>query len=110
MTKYVAFLRGVNVGGRIIKMAELKECFESLGLRSVITILQTGNVVFETDTKQSELKIVIENGLIKKFRYPIKVQVYSLDKLKDIVASNPFKADSDHHNYVLFFENNLGKQ
>src|SRR5665213_1002720 len=105
MTKYVAFLRGINVGGRIIKMAELKTCFESLGFKSVVTLLQTGNVVFDTSAKLSDLKMIIENALANKFHYPIKVQVYSFDRLKDIVAHNPFTSDNNHHSYVLFFEN-----
>ena len=110
MTKYVAFLRGINVGGHNIKMAELKTCFESLGFHSVVTVLQTGNVVFEISTDPTHLKLTIEDELIKKFHYSIRVQVYSFDRLKNILTNNPFTCDDSHHNYVLFFENNLEKQ
>jgi uncharacterized protein (DUF1697 family) len=110
MTKYVALLRGINVGGRTIKMFELKNCFESLGFQSVVTILQTGNVVFETSTSLSNLKEIIEDELARKFHSPIKVQVYSSDKLRVIVKSSPFAPDDNHHSYVLFFENNLENQ
>jgi uncharacterized protein (DUF1697 family) len=106
----VAFLRGINVGGHNIKMAELTTCFESLGFQSVVTILQTGNVMFETNIKLPEIKMIIENALVSQFHYSIKVQVYSLDKLKEIVAHNPFMSDDTHHSYVLFFENKLEKQ
>jgi len=98
------------VGGRIIKMTELKNCFESLGFQSVATILQTGNVVFETDAKLTGLKTIIENSVASEFHFPIKVQVYRLDRLKDIVAHSPFSPDDNHHSYVLFFENSLNKQ
>ncbi|MBI1730339.1 DUF1697 domain-containing protein [Candidatus Acetothermia bacterium] len=48
MTRYAAFLRGINVGGKkIIKMAELREAVESLGFRNVRTILASGNLLFD---------------------------------------------------------------
>jgi hypothetical protein len=47
MTQYVALLRGINVGGNnIIKMAEVRSCFEALGFGSVATYIQSGNVLF----------------------------------------------------------------
>ena len=49
MNKYVAFLRAINVGGNtVIKMAELKQIFESMGLENVQTYIQSGNVIFES--------------------------------------------------------------
>jgi uncharacterized protein (DUF1697 family) len=108
MAKYVAFLRGVNVGGRIVKMAELKTSFEKAGFKNVSTLLQSGNVVFESDKKEPALKTQIEELLTKTFNYPAKVQVVSLDNLKKIVAANPFAdAPVDHHQYVIFIENDL---
>lgn len=110
MPKYIAFLRGINVGGRSLKMTELKSCFEELGFTSVTTLLQTGNVIFETSTTQPDLKATIENELVSKFHFPIKVQILSFDKLKDIVAESPFSPDDNNHRYVVFFENDLEKQ
>lgn len=46
MKRYVAFLRGINVGGVKVKMAGLKACFEDMGFQDVSTVLQTGNVLF----------------------------------------------------------------
>ena len=107
MTKYVAFLRGVNVGGRIIKMAELKTCFETTGFKNVSTLLQTGNVLFETDETQAKLKPKIEKLLIKTFNYPAKVQVFSIGNLAKIVDAYPFKSKEGWHSYVIFLENDL---
>ena len=54
MTTYICFLRGVNVGGnKLLKMAELKALFDSLKLRDAKTYLQSGNVVFRSDTGTS---------------------------------------------------------
>ncbi len=108
MPKFIAFLRGVNVGGRIIKMAELKTAFETAGFKKVSTFLQTGNVTFDSHLKESLLKAKIERMLAKAFRYPAKVQVVSFENLAKIVAANPFsEASSDYHQYVIFIENQL---
>jgi len=110
MTKYVAFLRGVNVGGRIVKMADLKACFEKAGFKEVKTYLQSGNVAFESDKSEPALKTQIEELLTKTFSYPAKVQVISMDNLKKIVQANPFNgASKNYHQYVIFFENGLEK-
>ena len=63
--EYVAFLRGVNVGGRIIRMAELKACFEKAGFSEVKTFLQSGNITFESDKDKADLKNEIEVLLTK---------------------------------------------
>jgi uncharacterized protein (DUF1697 family) len=109
MAKYVAFLRGVNVGGRIIKMADLKTCLDSAGFKDVKTVLQSGNVIFESDkTDTGELKKQMEQALTESFEYPAKVQVIPMEKLENIVAANPFTdAPADYHQYVIFIENDL---
>jgi uncharacterized protein (DUF1697 family) len=110
MTKYAAFLRGINVGGRIIKKDELKECFEKLDLENVETILQSGNVIFENDLNAVELKKKIEESLTQTFNYPAKVWVLPISKIKQIINQNPFgDAPKDYHQYVIFFENGLEK-
>jgi uncharacterized protein (DUF1697 family) len=110
MTKYVAFLRGVNVGGRIIKKDELKTCFEKLGLENVSTVIQSGNVVFESNLKEAELKKKIEEALTKTFNYPAKAQVITIPILKKIIDAFPFgTAAPKQHNYVIFVENGLEK-
>ena len=57
MTKYVALLRGINVGGKnMIKMPELKQAFISIGMQGVSTYIQSGNVLFSSDKGEKELK------------------------------------------------------
>src|ERR1700760_2861181 len=110
MAKYAAFLRGINVGGRIVKMADLKACLEKAGLPSVTTLLPSGNVVFESDKTEVELKKLLETTLTKTFEYPAKVQVFSLDRLQKIVDAYPFGTAGDkQHDYVIFMEGGLEK-
>jgi uncharacterized protein (DUF1697 family) len=107
MSKYVTFLRGINVGGRIIKMTDLKACFNDMGFKGVTTFLQTGNVVFEGNFDDlPQLKRQIETGLNKIFNYPARVQVFSLESLAKIVHKYPFdSSDDSFQHYVIFMEN-----
>ena len=108
MPKYVAFLRGINVGGRKINMADLKMSFDSMGFKDVETLLNTGNVIFLTDKNQTSLKNLIEINLTKTFNYRAKVQVYGIDVLKKVINNYPFGVASlKEHDYVIFLENGL---
>jgi len=104
MVRYVAFLRGINVGGNAIaKMEELKSVFSSLGLQNVKTILNSGNVIFETsDENIHELAIKIMKGLREKFRFEIDVIVRTWSQIVSMVNLNPFK-DIAITPYTRFF-------
>lgn len=94
--KYIALLRGINVGGHNkIKMAELRELLSSLGFQHVQTYLQSGNVVFETDISAKE---ALENRLSKsidsKFGFEPKILLLTFDEITQAVESNPFNEAS----------------
>lgn len=107
----IIFLRGINVGGRVIKMAELKAAFEQAGYKKVITVLQTGNVIAtgtETDIRKAETQI--EKMLEKSFNYPAKVLVITADTLRAIVNAYPFERTDEFNAYCIFTKNGFGKQ
>jgi uncharacterized protein (DUF1697 family) len=83
-------------------MAELKSCFEKMGFKNVATLLQSGNVVFESDLKEEELKKKIEDTLGKTFNYPAKVWVKSIENIQKIVEDNPFIGASKNIISMLF--------
>jgi uncharacterized protein (DUF1697 family) len=89
VTIWVAFLRGINLGKRQMKMAELRACCEAMGLRSVKTIVASGNVRFVTDA-DSGLKERLENGLETTFSYPVKVILRTAAEIEKMIASEPF--------------------
>ena len=89
MTTWVAFLRGVNLGKRQMKMAELKACCEGMGLQQVKTIVASGNVRFETD-KDAKLKERLEAVLEETFDFPVRVILRSAAELETMIASKPF--------------------
>ena len=75
METYVALLRGINVGGKnIIKMVDLKSCFETMGFSDVITYIQSGNIIFKTpEENKYVLTQQIEKGLSEQFNYQSKI-------------------------------------
>lgn len=107
MKKYVALLRGINVGGKnLIKMTDLKACFESIGFQAVTTYIQSGNVLFGTgETDQIKLTGQIEKALSKMFNYKSRVVVRSQKEMKNIVARAPrgFGSDPATYRYNVIF-------
>jgi uncharacterized protein (DUF1697 family) len=89
--QYVAFLRGVNVGGRnIVSMAALKQCFEGTGLDQVTTFIQSGNVIFESNAKGSAtLTTRIERALSQTLGIDSGVVLLSHHQLKTVVDEAP---------------------
>ncbi len=92
MKKYVAILRGINVSGqKLIKMAELKAHVEDLGLRNVITYIQSGNVIFDSDETNSEtLSALIANKIKEVYGWDVPVIIRTKDEISEIINNNPF--------------------
>ncbi len=90
MARYLAFLRAVNVGGRTVRMAELRAHFEALGFRDVWTFIASGNVVFETDVAERGLEDRIERYLADALGFATAVFVRSAHALATVAAANPF--------------------
>ncbi|HVZ58292.1 MAG TPA: DUF1697 domain-containing protein [Patescibacteria group bacterium] len=91
--KYVALLRGINVGGTAkVSMAELKKMFEDLGFAEIKTLLNSGNVIFEAEEAREEiLQREIEQELEKKFGFSIRVLLRSHGELEQLVREDPFQ-------------------
>jgi uncharacterized protein (DUF1697 family) len=89
--RYVALLRGINVGGKtLIKMGDLKACFEGLGLDDVSTYIASGNVLFESGMRDAaRLETKIEAAIEKEFGLPVKVVVLDRAGYARVVRSIP---------------------
>lgn len=100
--KYALFLRGINVGGIKVPMAELRDELGRLPLSNVKTYLQTGNVTLESDLNAADLKRDVEAALAKRFNYQAVVLIYDLNELAAAVKAYPFKRREGWHSYCLF--------
>ena len=89
MTRAVAFLRGINVGGHVAKKEKIREVFSWLGFSNVISYKQSGNVVFETESADMEMvRAKIEAGLRKALGFDVPVFIRTISQLKAIVEGN----------------------
>ena len=104
MTTYIAFLRGINVGGqKQIKMVDLKNLFLFLDFENVRTYIQSGNVVFETDCKEIlSLNKKIESVILKEMGLEVSVIIRSHEELKSIIRSNPFLTREENKLTALY--------
>ena len=92
--KYVAFLRGINVGGRtLVKMEDLRKDFESIGLQNVKTVLASGNVVFEApgENRPAVLAQEISRKLKGATGREVLTIVRPVDELRELAAKEPFR-------------------
>ena len=92
--RYVAFLRGVNVGGNtLVKMKDLKNVFMALGFTNIKTVLASGNVIFSvpgTDLKSSAQKL--EEKLESTFGFRITVVARTGGEINSLIKADPFKS------------------
>ena len=102
MTRYVALLRGVNVGGVNMKMADLAEVVRGLGYENVKTVLASGNVLFETPDAAAASKDKLESALRERFGYEAWVHVLTVAAVQKIIDAFPFERSADRHAYVVF--------
>lgn len=92
MSRYVAFLRGMNLGGRRITNEALRSHFEALGCEDIATFRASGNVVFAKSGRPVELTAQLEQGLAKALGYEVPVFLRSAKQLLAIAVQEPFDA------------------
>ena len=106
MTRYVAFLRGINVGGHTVKMDALKKTFEEMGFEKVSTFIASGNVIFESGSKKMDaLEKKIESALEKSLGYEVATFLRTDKRVAEIAAHDAFpkeKPKEGDTQYVTF--------
>jgi uncharacterized protein (DUF1697 family) len=93
MGRFVALLRGINVGGKHrVPMAELRALAEELGLTRVRTYVQSGNLVFAAGRKAGALEAKLERGIEERFGFEVPVFVRDAAAWSALRAPNPWPA------------------
>ncbi|MFN7161213.1 MAG: DUF1697 domain-containing protein [Candidatus Gracilibacteria bacterium] len=102
--KYLAFLRGINVGGHHkVKMDDLKKIFVDLGFLNVKTVIASGNVYFEsTESDAVLLRNHIEEALLQTFSFAIPTIIRTQKEIQDLVISDPYKGKEVTKNTRLY--------
>lgn len=109
MEKYVAFLRGINVGGHHkVPMAKLRKEMSKLGFENIITLLNSGNVIFDsTEKKEKTIEQILTDHLQTVFGFSVPVLVRKADTIADLVKNDPFQhieVTKDIRLYVTFLK------
>ncbi|HEX6204503.1 MAG TPA: DUF1697 domain-containing protein [Solirubrobacterales bacterium] len=92
MDRYVAFLRGMNLGNRRIKNEELRRHFEAMGFEEVATFRASGNVIFSTPRREGEAKLAtrVEAELDERLGYDVPVFLRSAEEIAAVAVQEPF--------------------
>ncbi len=113
MTIYIALLRGINVGGhKIIKMADLKQTFESIGLKQVKTYIQSGNIVFESERDIDFLNKRIQSEIKNVFGFDVPVMLRTHEEFINVIKRCPYEVNSLREGesiHVAFLANELSE-
>jgi len=104
--KFIALLRGINVGGKNqVAMSDLKECFQVVGFENVQTYINSGNVIFDSDkTDKVELVTVCEGAIENRFGFHIVCSVIQAAELHNALKNAPSwwgKDDDSKHNALF---------
>lgn len=93
LKKYIAFLRGINVGGHHkVPMLELRKEMEKLKFENIVTLLNSGNIIFDAIADDAEnLESMLSEHLEKSFGFPIPVILRSAELIDDLVNDEPFQ-------------------
>ena len=111
--RYVALLRGINVGGNtMVKMEELRRTFEALGFENVASYINSGNLAFDA-RKTSETNLVkkIEDAVERLIDKRVQVMVREQPDIEQVIANNPFDGKYQNHKemHVIFLRSELSE-
>lgn len=90
MPRYIAFLRAINVGGRVVKMDYLRGLFEAMDLTAVETFIASGNVIFESSKSPTALADAIQTYLQKALGYEVATFIRTPGEVAAIATYKPF--------------------
>lgn len=105
MTRYVALLRAVNVGGTgKLPMVELRALCEEAGFGEVRTYIASGNIVFHSEASAASVKQALEARLLAHAGSPIGVQLRTADEMAAVLDANPFPDGAPKRTVAIFLD------
>jgi len=111
MTTYIAFLRGINVGGNmLLPMAELKALCADAGFEEVQTYIQSGNVILQSRLSGEPVRTRLQKVLFNAKGKEIAVAVRSAVELESILSANPFSKANPSQVIVLLLNDPVQKE
>ncbi|WP_379545866.1 DUF1697 domain-containing protein [Qipengyuania sp. DSG2-2] len=97
MTRYLALLGSINVGGNRIKMVDLKDALAGAGLGEVQTVAASGNVILDSASDPAMLEIQLESAVQNAFGFKSCAMVRSREDVRAAIDDNPFHGTGPEH-------------
>jgi uncharacterized protein (DUF1697 family) len=104
VTSYVALLRAVNVGGRQLKMDDLKRIAVEIGLDAPRTFIASGNLLFASGKSEAAVKRQLEAALADHMGKTVEVMVRTAEEMRAVVAANPFADEAANRVVAIFLD------
>lgn len=104
MTSFVALLRAVNVGGRQLKMDELRAIATRLGYESPRTFIASGNLLFASRKAEATVKRELEHALAEHMGTSVEVMLRTAAELEETLAANPFASEPPNKVVAIFLD------
>ena len=101
MKNFCAFLRGVNVKGTNMKMAEVCKVFSDAGMQNISSVLASGNIIFQSEKDEVELKNILEKAMSGYFSYDAFLFIRNEEEINGIFKNDPFPSKENFHNYIF---------
>jgi uncharacterized protein (DUF1697 family) len=112
--RYIALLRGINVGGKnMIRMEPLRNMLKVMGFENVASYVNSGNLAFDTKkTADDKLAKRIHDAIEKQLGFNVTVMVRSMDEIREVISKNPYEGQYESHKdlHVFFFGNELSSE
>lgn len=103
MTTYISMIRGINVGGKRIKMTDLRDLYGSMGFEPVKTYIQSGNVIFKSNIDDPDyLAEQIQQKIFQTFNYQVEVIIRTKEELEKVIESSPYAEKETEYLHVTF--------
>jgi len=104
-TKMCAFLRGINVNGKNMKMSDVCDVFRQEAVKNVSSVLATGNILFESELTKTDLRSALENSMSAHYGTDVCLFIKDKEEVGIILRSSPFLPSSEQHIYAFICEN-----
>ena len=104
MTAFIALLRGINLGKRQLRMADLRGIAEELGLGRPSTYIASGNLLFTSQSTEPALKAALEQRLADHLGAPVGVMIRTASEMAAVAKANPFAAEPGNKVVAIFLD------
>lgn len=92
-----------------MKMADVCAVFENVGMKNVVSVLATGNIIFDSEKDEKQLKTLLEKSMTDHFDYEAFLFIRNADDVNKALKNNPFAKSDDYHAYIFITSDDMAE-